>query len=169
MVDLTKHVLASQMEAALRMLDACVDACPDESWDAAVCDMAFCQVVFHALFFTDCYLSPSTDAMLAQPFHRENAEIFRDYEELKDKKQELLYDRPSVKKYMAFCRTKAAEVIAAETEQSLASPTGFDWLKFSRAELHIYNARHIHHHAAQLSLRLRLDHGQGVRWVKSGA
>jgi hypothetical protein len=39
---------------------------------------------------------------------------------------------------------------------------------FSRAELHVYNIRHIHHHAAQLSLRLRLDTGRGVDWVGSG-
>jgi hypothetical protein len=38
----------------------------------------------------------------------------------------------------------------------------------SRAELHIYNIRHIQHHAGQLSLRLRLETGEGVDWVGSG-
>jgi hypothetical protein len=38
----------------------------------------------------------------------------------------------------------------------------------SRAELYVYNLRHIQHHAAQLSLRLRLDHGVNIAWVGSG-
>jgi len=42
------------------------------------------------------------------------------------------------------------------------------WLPFPRVEVHIYNVRHIQHHAAQLILRLRRDHKQGIPWFKSG-
>ncbi len=167
-VETTKKLLANQMDAALRMLDACIDQCPDTAWDAPVCNLAFCQVVFHALFFADCYLGPDTQSLRDQPFHREHPQFFRNYEELQDKKQELLYDRPTIKKYMQHCRTKASEVMAAETKDTLAAPCGFAWLGFSRAELYAYNTRHIQHHAAQLSLRLRLDFGDGVPWAKSG-
>jgi len=38
----------------------------------------------------------------------------------------------------------------------------------SRAELHIYNIRHIQHYAAQLSLRLRLDTEVDIPWVSHG-
>jgi len=167
MLDITKALLASQMDAALRMLDACIDRCPDEAWDAPVANLAFCQAVFHTLFFTDCYLGQDTPSLREQAFHRENPQFFRTYEELEDKKQELLYDRSTMRKYMRHCRAKASEVIAAETAETLAAPCGFPWLKMSRAELYAYNTRHIQHHAAQLSLRLRLDFGDGVPWVKS--
>jgi len=41
----------------------------------------------------------------------------------------------------------------------LAGQSGFHRRKCSGAELHVYNIRHVQHHAAQLSLRLRLDGG----------
>jgi hypothetical protein len=47
----------------------------------------------------------------------------------------------------------------------LAGPSGFRRRKCSRAELHVYNVRHIQHHAAQLILRLRLDTDVDVPWV----
>ena len=166
MVETMKKVLASQFRAALNMLDACIEKCPQEAWDAPVCNMAFCQVAFHALFYADCYLGPNTEAMRAQPFHRENPQFFRDYEELEDKEQELLYDRPTIRKYAEHCRRKAVEVIAAETKETLEETCGFPRLGISRAELHIYNTRHVQHHAAQLSLRLRRDFGEGVAWAK---
>ena len=39
---------------------------------------------------------------------------------------------------------------------------------FTRAELHLYNIRHIQHHAAQLILRLRLDTDVDIPWVGRG-
>ncbi|MCG3138619.1 MAG: hypothetical protein HJJLKODD_02485 [Phycisphaerae bacterium] len=168
MVEIVKRMIRSQMEAALRMVEACVEQCPEERWNEPVCNLAYCQAVFHVLFFTDCYLGANTAALREQPFHQEHPEFFRDYEELQDKAQEQLYDRPAIHHYLQHCYRKLAELIAAETETTLAAPCGFEWLKFSRAELYLYNLRHIQHHAAQLSLRLRLDSGEGVKWVRAG-
>jgi len=47
-----------------------------------------------------------TESLRYQPFHCENSEFFRDYEELDDRKQKLLYDKESIIAYMAFCRRK---------------------------------------------------------------
>jgi hypothetical protein len=168
MLELTRSFLSNQMHGALTMLQRAIEACPDTHWNERVGDLKFCQVAFHTLFFVDCYLSENTDAMLAQPFHQENKDFFRDYDEMKDSIQVLLYERADIDRYFAFCRQKATDVIAAETAESLAAPAGFEWLPFSRAELHVYNTRHIQHHAAQLSLRLRLDHGDGIKWSRAG-
>ncbi|MEM1329120.1 MAG: hypothetical protein AAGG07_01025 [Planctomycetota bacterium] len=168
MLELWKTTTLGQFEAALCTLGRCIDACPDEAWDAPVANLSFCQAAFHALFFVDCYLSVDTDAMLAQAFHREHAAMFRDYEEMEDRAQVLMYSRDQIGAYMGFCREKAVEVITGETEETLAGPSGFYWLEFPRAGIHMYNLRHIQHHAAALSLRLRLDHGIEIRWVKDG-
>ena len=168
MLDLWKSTTLSQFEAALCTLGRCMYACPDSAWDGQVAKLSFCQVAFHALFFVDCYLSTDTDAMLAQPFHRERADIFRDYDEMKDQLQTLLYTRAQLEAYLAFGRGKVSAVINGETEASLRGPSGFYWLPFPRAEIHAYNLRHIQHHAATLSLRLRLDHGIDIRWVREG-
>ena len=172
MLDTLKRLLANQFDAALCTLNLCIERCPDDAWDARVANLKFCQAAFHTLFFADYYLGTegegANDPFRGQPFHRENAAMFRDYEEFEPRAQVLLYDRPSIRKYVRHCRTKAAAAIAAETAESLAAPAAFAGRPFSRAELYVYNSRHVQHHAAQLSLRLRLDHGIDVRWVGSG-
>ncbi len=168
MLDTFKELTAKQLEAALGTVDACVDRCPQAAWDAPVGNHAFCQVAFHGLFWADLYLGLDLDALRVQPFHRDHQDFFRDYEELEDRAPRLLYDRSSIKTYLEFCRAKTREVIAAETTESLQALSEFDWLPFSRAEVYTYNIRHVQHHAAQLSLRLRIDVDENIPWIKSG-
>lgn len=171
MVELYKRLIGNQYEACLRMLWEAIERCPDEAWEKPVASHAFCQAVFHTLFATDMYLGPNLEALREQAYHKEHTAVFRDYEELEDKKPEQMYDRADLLDYLGFCRAKARAVVAAETEASLAGPSGFPWLDrvgITRAELHVYTIRHIHHHAAQLSLRHRLDGRDGVPWCKTG-
>ncbi len=168
MLNTFKQPIANQYEAALCMLSVCIDRCPEDAWNAPVANLKVCQVAFHTLFFTDFYLGPNADALRRQPFHRDHAPFFRDYEELEDRAQVLLYDKSSIKTYLQHCREKATDVVAAETAKSLAGPSGFERKTFSRAELHVLNIRHIQHHTAQLSLRLRLDSHQDIPWIGSG-
>ncbi len=119
-------------------------------------------------FFTLTTTWGKTTNPFAQPFHRENADFFRDYEEFEDRRPVLLYDRLTMQQYVEHCRQKAPQSLAAEMPESLAAPCGFPRKSFSRAELHVYSIRHIQHHAAQLSLRLRLDHEIDTPWVRTG-
>ena len=168
MLDLGKTRIAHQFEAGLCMLNACVERCPDNAWNSRVANYTFCQVVFHTLFFTDLYLGPNEESFRQQPFHRKHQHFFGDYEEFEDRPPVRLYDKASIRNYLQHCRSKESEVITGETDATLRSPSSFRWLHFSRGELHVYNIRHIQHHAAQLSLRLRLDTNEGIRWVGSG-
>jgi len=105
------------------------------------------------LFFADYYLGPDAESFQRQPFHLANADLFGDYEQLQDREPESLYERPQIRSYLDFCRSKVAATIAAETEETLCAPARFERKLFSRAELHVYNIRHIQHHAAQMILR----------------
>lgn len=173
MLDTLKTSIVDQYEAALSMLKACVEKSPATVWNGPVATYKFWQVVFHTLFFTDLYLGPDEESFRRQPFHLQHAPFFVDYNadhepfEGRAPRQEL-YDRASLLTYLEFCRRKASEVMGGETEDTLTGPSGFSYRKFSRAELHLYNIRHIQHHTAQLSLRLRLDTNEGVEWVGSG-
>lgn len=168
LLDVFKTLTVNQFEAALCTLNLCVERCPESAWNGPVVNYKFCQAVFHTLFFTDYYLGPDEQSFRTQLFHREHAAFFRDYEEFEDRAPVLLYDKPSTRTYLEFCRRKAAETMGAETEQSLGGPSGFERRKTTRAELHVYNMRHIQHHAAQLSLRLRIDSQIDIPWVSSG-
>lgn len=168
MIELYKETVSNQYQAALRTVSRCIDQCPDEIWNELVGNLKFCQVAFHTLFFTDIYLGKNLAAAYEQSFHLENAEVFEGYEELEKGPPKAIYTRSFINDYLNHCREKASQVIAQETEESLSKRPGFDWHEVSRAELHFYNIRHIQHHAAQMSLRLRLDTGEGVDWVRSG-
>lgn len=168
MLDTLEELIADQFEAAFCMLKTCISRCPDAAWDEPVANLRFCQVAFHALRFADFYLGQNADALNRQPFHRDLEPFFRDYEELEDRVQVLLYDKPSIQTSLEHGRKKAAEVIAAETVEPLTDPSGFERRTFSRAELHVLNVRHIQHHTAQLSLRLRIDSQRDIPWIESG-
>jgi glycyl-tRNA synthetase alpha subunit len=168
MLNTYKNLTTHQFEATFCMLGACIDRCPDTNWQAPVANLKFSQVVFHALFYGDVYLDRDVESVRSQVFHREHAEVFAGYEELTDQAPQALYEKSFVTAYLQHCREKATSVIEAETSETLNEPAGFDWLSFSQAELHVYNIRHIHHHAAQLSLRLRIDAGVDIPWVGSG-
>jgi len=168
MLDTFKELIANQFEATLCTLDTCIERCPENAWDDKIGQYPFNQVAFHTLFFTDYYLGRDAEALRGQPFHRDNPEFFGDYEQLEYREPVTLYDRASIKKYMRHCRQKASDVIASETADSLSGPAGFPRRDFSRAELYVLTIRHIQHHAAQLSLRLRIDADVEIPWVGSG-
>lgn len=169
MLDVLKGLLANQFDAALWTLSTCIDRCPDAAWTSKIAAYEFSQVAFHTLIYADFYLGDGDDeALRRQRFHADNEGCFGDYEEFEDRVPVMLYDRPFIQNYLAHCKTKASEVIAAETTESLAAKSPFSWLPFSRAEVHVYNTRHIQHHAAQLILRLRRDYQQDIPWFKSG-
>ena len=63
--------------------------------------------------------------------------------------------------------------LAAETEESLQSPSGLRGRPTTRGELHIYNLRHVQHHVGQLSAFLRrvdptLNDSKGPPWIGTG-
>jgi hypothetical protein len=168
MLDTFRQLIVAQYEAALSTLKACVDRCPDALWNARVANYKFCQVAFHTLLFTDFYLGSDPESFRSQPFHLNNEGFFRDYEEFEDRAPVHLYEKEQILAYLAHCREKAREVIPKETADTLSAPNRFRPRPSSRAELHVYNIRHIQHHSAQLILRLRLDTGDGIPWMSSG-
>ncbi|NND98115.1 MAG: DinB family protein [Pirellulaceae bacterium] len=168
MIELYRESIANQFAAAYATLADCIERCPESAWQAPVVELTFDQVMFHVLFFSDVYLGAELAALRGQDFHRQHAEFFGDYEELEDRKQQASYSKDGIRDYLKHCREKAVSVIATETSESLAARPGFDWLDFSRAEVHVYNLRHLYHHGGQLSMRLRIDTGDGATWVRSG-
>jgi hypothetical protein len=164
---LLQSILTSQFEAALAMLGLCVEAAPEEVWHGKVARYPFSQTAFHTLFFTDVYLGLEPAALKPQLFHQAHLELFGDYEQMQDVEPVGVYTKEQIKLYLDFCREKAVAVLAAETEGSLAAMGRFG-RAITRAETHLYNIRHIQHHAAQLILRLRQESDIDIPWVGSG-
>lgn len=168
MIETFRRLLTSQFEASLSTVGHCVAKCPAHLWNAPVAKYPFCQVAFHTLFFADVYLGPDPESLRSQPFHLAHPDLFADYEQTQDREPQSLYEKPAIETYLTFCRHKALTALAAETAESLSAPAKFPRRNFSRAELHVYNIRHIQHHAAQLILRLRLDTEIDIPWIGTG-
>ena len=162
-----RTAMAGQYEAALRTLMQCVEMCPTHLWNEPVAKNPFCECVFHALFYADLYLGQDVASLREQEFHQSHPEIFRDYEELENREPKLLYDVEMITEYFKFVAEKMEFVVSSETEETLAQPVDFEWLEIRRIEMHPYNIRHIHHHAAQLILKLRLESEANPIWYRT--
>jgi hypothetical protein len=149
------------------MLENAMWACPDKLWSdsskrpAWLTDniVGFWYVAYHALFFLDLYLSGATEGFQPPPpFNLDEMDPAG-----------LLPERPfskgELQAYLEHCRRKCREVIAGLTDQRAHERCGFEGLDLSIAELHLYNMRHVQHHAAQLNLILRQTTSSAPRWV----
>lgn len=168
MIETVRQSVISQYEASLCTLYHCIVQCPDSIWNAPVAKYPFCQSAFHTLFFTDYYLGQEPDAFRKQAFHLEHAEFFGDYEQLEYREPVCRYEKPPIQVYARFCRDKSIATLAAETADDLEATWKFNRKNFTRLEGHLYNIRHVQHHAAQLILRLRLDSEVDIPWIGSG-
>jgi hypothetical protein len=169
-MSLLRSVLWSQMEASLRMMQECIEKCPADHWSGepprTIAKYPFWMVTYHTLCFVDVYLSPGDEVWQPRPDLHPLGRA-----ELENEYPSRMFSRAELLAYAAICRELAGRVLGdhehAESDQTLAGPSGFKRLPFSRAELHIYNIRHIQHHTGQLSAYLRRN-GVDTRWVGRG-
>lgn len=164
MQDLIRQMLLGQYEAALCMMHNAIAACPAEAWEGKIANGSARWAAYHTLFFTDYYLSKGDDDLDLHELTLEGGSEAGD-----EPAAGLPIDKSLA--YVDACRDKARRVLAAETEESFRGDNGFG-RKFSRAEMHAYNIRHIQHHAGQLSAYVRrmlpdFPH-RGMPWIGSG-
>jgi len=152
------EILWPQFGAAIDMLADAIGACPEGAWQAPG-HPAFWHVAYHTVFYLDLYLSDGLDGFeVPTPFAAELRSL--------DAQAEAPYGREDVLRYLQASRAKCRAVIQGMTEQWARQSSGFDWLPMNRAELLLYNMRHVQHHAGQLAMRIRQLTGEAPpRWV----
>ncbi|MFC2078164.1 DinB family protein [Candidatus Bipolaricaulota bacterium] len=159
-----QEAVASQIRAALKMLRSAIEACPAALWDREEDHNPFWALAYHTLYFAHLYLSPSEETF--EPFQREVAghggfgqTDLGDWAELQP---EDTYTKADV---LAYCDHIDGRVAGLVLSAPFDGPSGFHWLPFSRGEAHLYNLRHIQHHAGQLAERLRQEADMGTPWA----
>lgn len=145
------------------MLRGAVQACPETFWTDPAFENQFWRIAFHTLFYVHFYLKPEADFV---PWAKEipNANFMGPSPLLPDGLWiiEGYNTREEILEYIDMIEAMLPDALAA---YPLEGPSGFDWISFSRLELHIYNIRHVQHHAGQLIERLRANGYGGVDWV----
>lgn len=171
MDDFWKLTIWRQFGAAIEMLENAIRDCPDELWSSAPVtrqeagtDQAqFWYLAYHALFWLDYYSSDSREGFVPPPpFTLSELDPEGSVPERAYSKAELLA-------YLEHGRAKCRAAISGLSDRHTHDPCGVDWLDISRAELLLYNMRHVQHHAAQSNLVLRHASKSAPRWVAKAA
>jgi len=163
-----RAALKSQYHAALAMLKEAIEACPDELWLRPHRSNAFWQVAYHAIFFAHFYLHRTHDGARFWPGHRADSQNPDGIAGPPDPASDLPLQPPPYRRAeaLAFWAVCDAFVDRAVDEMDLLDPQcGFPWYKVSKLEHQLVSLRHVQHHAAQLSDRLRAEVDHGVLWV----
>jgi DinB superfamily len=155
--------LWSQFGAAISMLENAIDACPEEVWADSEQQPAYWYLVYHTLFFLDYYLADAPEEFAPPPM------FARDELDPAGVMPERRFTREEMRAYLADGRRRCRERVAGMDEEGARAPCGFPGKEMSRFELHIYNLRHVQHHAAQLNLILRQRTDGAPRWVSRAA
>lgn len=162
MLEQLTTAISQQFLAAMAMFKDCLEKCPEEHWDDPVAKYPFWLVAYHTLYCTDGYLEHHEDAFKPNPtFHPGGlTDLTDEYPSKRFTKDELLA-------YTAFCIDKLNAALARQTLETWWADSGFKRRNMSRAELFIYNLRHVEHHTGQLSAVLRRA-GLEPKWVSRG-
>jgi len=161
-----KKEIISQYKASLKMLLDAVNKCPDNLWDNNEFGDAYWRIVYHTLFSTSVYLSPSVTEFKPWVKHKKNynslGTIGRDNSPIIINST---YIKEELREYLdciiSDCETSVNNMLQDEE-------SGFDWLPMNKFELHLYNIRHIQHHVGQLVDRLHLAGIKGIIWERMG-
>jgi uncharacterized damage-inducible protein DinB len=167
MIDFLRETLGLQYGAGLRMLGTSIEQCTPQTWQATVGRHPFWHVAYHVLFYTDLYLSENEERFQPQPFHRQSFFDPIPWPASEQIPPEQPMDRPDLQGYVQICAAKVVAALDRETEQTLRGASGFSWLRFPRAQLHLYNIRHLQHHTGQLTALLSARQGRAVDWTGS--
>lgn len=163
-----QEVFISQYAAGFAMLKNAVSACDKELWDSERDKNRFWRIAYHALFYTDLYLSIDEKHFAPWTHHHDDYQILGDntpWPPHHAVKIGTPYTPNDVLAYCARLQNTLAERINA---LDFKAPSGFFWLPFNKLELQIYNIRHLQHHAGQLIDRLRERQGAGIEWIGRG-
>lgn len=163
-------VIGRQFAAAIRMLRSAVEACPDHLWDDHAHGTPFWHLAYHALFYTDFYLSDDAEGFQARDFHVDKANFLPgDYQQHGGvvTTPEKAFGRDQLLEYADHCLRKSDETFKKLTDKRALERCGFPWYNLNVGEFLLNNLRHTQHHTGQLAVLLRRHANIGVGWLGS--
>lgn len=157
-----KETVWDQFGAAIDMLENAMEACPEHLWVEPTRHphLQFAYMAFHTLWWLDYYLDEDPDTFRPPaPYtmgELDPAGVYPDRP----------YTKDQLRAYLEHGREKCRRTIAALTEEKAKGPHNHGKRQHNVLNLHLYNARHVQHHAAQLNLILRqVTDSQAPRWI----
>ena len=160
-----RAALKGQYHAALAMLKQSIELCPDGLWTGGNYPVTFWRVAYHTLFFTHLYLQPDEKAFRPWEHHRDEYQFLGALPWPPHRKPKIgePYTKAQLLEYWQFCDAMVDE--AVDGLDLDAQECGFPWYRLPKLDHQINNIRHVQHHAALLSGRLRSAAGIDIHWI----
>jgi hypothetical protein len=165
----TKSALKSQYHAGMKVLKEVVERCPESTWNNPADGLrAIWRVVFHGLFVTDYYLQRDQSCFPKWAKYRDEAQCIGpvSWDNNREPRHCEPYSKVEVMEYWNDLDGRIDSLVDALDLELTES--GFPWYKMSKFEHQLVNLRHLQHHAAALSVRLRESDGIQIKWVSAG-
>ena len=157
-----KKEIISQYKASLKMLKDVTERCPEELWDNKEYKNTYWRIVHHTLFYASFYLDPAKFSPWEK--HKPNYNRLGSTNENNEPIIiEEVYSKSEMLEYLESIYNKCEN--SAQTN-SLDDKSGIEWLPTNKGEVHLYNIRHIQHHAGQLIERLHHVGIRGIKWER---
>lgn len=147
------------------MLKQTIEQCPGGLWLEGEASIPFWRVAYHTLFFTHLYLQPDEKAFRPWEHHRDEYQFLGALPWPPHREPEIgePYAKAQLLAYWQFCDGMVDE--AVDGLNLGAQECGFPWYRLPKLDHQINNIRHVQHHAALLSGRLRSVAGIDIHWV----
>jgi hypothetical protein len=161
-------VIGRQFAAAIQMMRLAIEACPDDLWDDRADGSPFWHLAYHALFYTDFYLSEDEKTFRPMEYHTDKAHFLPgDYQEFGGivATPEKAYTQAQLLDYSDHCLRKCHETFEKLTDKRALERCGFWWYELNVGEFLLNTLRHTQHHAGQLTLLLRRRADIGIDWL----
>jgi hypothetical protein len=159
-----KNEIVTEYKGSLKMLVDTIHKSPDDLWESDSYENVYWRIVYHTLFYTAFYLSAGPAEFIPWNKHQPNyhvlGSIAHDGQPVVIKGN---YSKADLLDYATGVLNSLEEKIS---DTNLADTTGFDWIALNRFGLHLYNIRHVQHHAGQLTERLHQVGIRGINWVR---
>ena len=156
-----KPALQSQYQAALVMLAATIEACPDEVWQDPAYTNATWHVAYHVLYYADLYLHQRLEDFTPWSGHREGIQKLAKVPGAPPLEP---YAKADILAYARGLLARAPQLIRAL--DLTAAEAGYPWYHMGKLEHQLVGLRHLHHHTGQLAERVRERAGKGLTWVQ---
>jgi hypothetical protein len=156
-------VLQSQYHAALEALRQAIEQCPESLWLSGT--PPAWRVAYHTLFYAHFYLHQQEKDFTPWAKHQPEANFiaFIKHENNRPPKACEPFTQGQVLEYWTLVNGEVDRLVDALDLS--ASQCGFPWYVMSTMEHQLVNLRHIQHHAAILSSRIRHASGTAIPWV----
>ena len=161
-------VIGRQFAAAIQTMRLAIEACPADLWDDRSEGSPFWHLAYHALFFTDFYLSDDEKSFQARDYHYDKAHFLPgDYQEFGGivTTPEHAFTREQLLAYADHCLEKCDATFEKLTHERALERCGFWWYELNVGEFLLNNLRHAQHHAGQLALIVRRRADIGIDWL----